>query len=158
MPEHGRENEMVDFEIVRNRRGCATVPVYCGFNRPVLSFAAPALAGLPVWLRVGLPWGKERLGYPFGAVLWEIGPGRVVVRGEGREVGILSTLPFAPLHHRGEYEPVEFGAEGLSGSGSPASRLSAVRAGKDRENGVPAIGLDGDGGGGFHGGTAAGVV
>ena len=96
LPDVGWENEMVDFQVVREGRGSATVPVYFGFNRPVLSLAAPALAGLPVWLRVDLPCGKERLGYPFNTRPWEIGPGIVEVRGEGREIAMLSVLPFPP--------------------------------------------------------------
>ncbi|MBS1854192.1 MAG: hypothetical protein JST11_02415 [Acidobacteria bacterium] len=97
VPDHPWENEMVDFQIVRDGRTSATVPVYFGFNRPVVSLAAPAFVGMPVWVRVEKPWGKGWLRYPFYTEPWDLGPASFEVRFQGRELATLSLLPYRPL-------------------------------------------------------------
>ncbi|MBS1856051.1 MAG: hypothetical protein JST11_11845 [Acidobacteria bacterium] len=96
LPDHPWEDELVDFQIVRDGRASAAVPVYFGFNRPVVSLAAPAFAGMPVWVRVEKPWGRGWLRYPFYTEPWDIGPGSFEVRFQGRELPILSLLPYPP--------------------------------------------------------------
>lgn len=96
LPDHPWENEMVDFRIVRDGRASAIVPVYFGFNRPVISLAAPAFAGMPVWVRVEIPWGKGWLRYPFYTEPWDLGSGSFAVRFQGRELPTLSSLPYPP--------------------------------------------------------------
>jgi hypothetical protein len=87
---------MVNFQIVHDGRASPVVPVYFGFNRPVLSLAAPAFTGMPVWVRVDVPWGKGWLRYALEPQPWIIANGRFEVRFLSREVGPLATLPPAP--------------------------------------------------------------
>jgi hypothetical protein len=96
LPDHPWENETVGFQIVRDGSASATVPVYFGFNRPVVSLAAPAFAGMPVWVQVKKPWGKGWLRYPFYTEPWDTGPGSFEVRFQGRDLPILSLLPYPP--------------------------------------------------------------
>jgi hypothetical protein len=96
LPGQAWENEMVDFQIVRDGRASPIVPVYFGFNRPVISLATPAFAAMPVWVRVEKPWGKGWLRYPFYTEPWNMGPGSFEVRFQGRELPILSLLPYPP--------------------------------------------------------------
>jgi hypothetical protein len=97
LPEHPWENEMVSVQVIHDDLASAIVPVRFGFNRPTLSLAAPAFAGMPVWVRVDKPWGKGSLRYPFYTAPWDIGPGRFEVRFQEQELGILSLLPYAPM-------------------------------------------------------------
>ncbi|MBK9169603.1 MAG: hypothetical protein IPM24_19360 [Bryobacterales bacterium] len=97
LPDHPWENEMVSFQVVRDGHASASVPVYFGFNRPVISLAEPSFAGGPVWIRVEKPWGKGWLRYPFHAEPWDMGPGSFEVRFQGRELPMLSLLPYPPL-------------------------------------------------------------
>ena len=96
LPEHPWENEMVGVQVIHGGLASAIVPVRFGFNRPTISLAAPALAGMPVWVRVEKPWGKGWLRYPFHREPWDLGPGRFDVRFQGQELGILSLLPYPP--------------------------------------------------------------
>lgn len=98
LPDHPWENEMVGFRIIRDGRASATVPVYFGFNQPVVSLDGPVFAGMPVWVRVQKPWGKGWLRYPFRTEPWDMGPGSFEVRFEGRELPMLPVLPrFPPI-------------------------------------------------------------
>lgn len=87
-------NEMVDVQVVRQGKASAVVPVHFGDNRPVLSLPESAFAGMPVWLRVEKPWGKGWLRYPFHTEPWGTGPGVLEVRSQGRDLPMLSLLPF----------------------------------------------------------------
>ncbi len=97
LPDHPWENQMVDFQVVREGRTSAVVPVYFGFNRPVISLAAPAFAGMPVWLQVEKPFGTGRLRYPFRPEPWDMGPATFEVRFQGHELPILKLLPYPPM-------------------------------------------------------------
>lgn len=94
LPVHPWENELVDVQVVSQGRASAVVPVHFGDNRPVLSLHSPAFAGMPVWLRVEKPWGKGWLRYPFHTEPWNTGPGLLEVRSQGRDLPMLSLLPF----------------------------------------------------------------
>lgn len=94
LPDHPWENQMVDFQVIRDGLASPVVPVHFGFNRPVLSLAAPAYAGMPVWVRVEKPWGKGWLRYPAHLEPWDLGGGWFAVRFEGKE---LATLPLPYL-------------------------------------------------------------
>jgi hypothetical protein len=96
VPQHQWENEMVGFQVIRDGRVSAVVPVYFGFNRPVISLAAAAFAGMPVWVRVDVPWGKGWLRYPFYTEPWDLGGGSFDVRFQGRELPVLASLPYPP--------------------------------------------------------------
>jgi len=96
LPGHPWENEMVDFQVVRDGRASALVPVYFGFSRPVISLREPAFAGMPVWVRVEKPWGKGWLRYPFYTEPWDMGGGSFEVRSQGRDLPILTLLPYPP--------------------------------------------------------------
>lgn len=96
LPEHSWENEMVSVQVTRNGVASASVPVHFGFNRPILSLAAPAFAGMPVWVRVEKPWGKGWLRYPVFTEPWDLGSGEFEVRFEGQALSILSALPYLP--------------------------------------------------------------
>lgn len=97
LPGHPWENEMVPFQIIRDGVPSAIVPVYFGFNRPVISLPQPAYAGMPVWVRVEKPWGKGWLRYPYYTEPWEIGPGSFEVRFQGQDLPLLSSLPYPPV-------------------------------------------------------------
>jgi hypothetical protein len=97
LPEHPWENELVSVQVIHDDLASAIVPVRFGFNRPILSLAAPAFAGMPVWVRVEKPWGKGSLRYPSRTEPWSLGPGQFDVRFQGQELGILSLLPYPPL-------------------------------------------------------------
>jgi hypothetical protein len=96
LPDHPWEDEIVDVQIVHDGRASAVVPVRFGFNRPVISLAASAFAGMPVWVRLDKPWGKGSLRYPFHTEPWDVGPGWFEVRFQGQELGILPLLPYPP--------------------------------------------------------------
>lgn len=96
-PDHPWENEMVNVQVVNHDGASAVVPVRFGVNRPVLSLAEPAFAGMPVWLQVDTPWGKRWLRYPHWTEPWDIGPGKFEVRFEGKEVPMRDLLPHPPL-------------------------------------------------------------
>jgi hypothetical protein len=96
LPDHPWENEMVSVQVIHDDLASTSVPVRFGFNRPTLSLAAPALAGMPVWVRVEKPWGKGWLRYPSHTEPWDLGPGIFDVRFQGQELGILSLLPYSP--------------------------------------------------------------
>jgi len=97
LPDHPWENEMVSVQVVRDGVASLAVPVYFGFNRPVISLAEPAFAGMPVWLRVKKPWGTGWLRYPFHTEPWDMGPASIEVRFQGRELPPLSLLPYPLL-------------------------------------------------------------
>ena len=94
LPAHPWANQMVDVQVVRQGKASAVVSVHFGDNRPVLSLHSPAFAGMPVWLRVEKPWGKGWLRYPFHTAPWGTGPGVLEVRSQGRDLPMLSLLPF----------------------------------------------------------------
>lgn len=94
LPAHPWENQLVDMQVVRQGKASAVVPVHFGDNRPVLSLPEPAFAGMPVWLRVEKPLGKGWLRYPFHTEPWGTGPGVLEVRSQGRDLPMLSLLPF----------------------------------------------------------------
>jgi len=94
LPAQPWANQMVDVQVVRQGKASAVVPVHFGDNRPVLSLPEPAFAGMPVWVRVEKPWGKGWLRYPFDTAPWNTGPGVLEVRSQGRDLPMLSLLPF----------------------------------------------------------------
>jgi hypothetical protein len=96
LPDHPWENEMVGVQVIRDGHASAVVPVSFGFNRPVVSAAGPAFAGMPVWIRVEKPWGKGWLRYPFHTEPWDFGPATIEVRFEGRELKMLPLPYWAP--------------------------------------------------------------
>jgi hypothetical protein len=97
LPDHPWENELVSVQVIHDDLASAVVPVHFGFNRPIISLALPAFAGMPVWVRVEKPWGKGWLRYPFRTEPWSLGPGQFDVRFQGQELGTLSLLPYPPL-------------------------------------------------------------
>lgn len=80
------EGKLVEFQVISDGRASALVPVRFGFNRPVISLATSAFAGMPVWVRVEIPWGKGRLRYPFYTEPWDLGPGWFEVRFQGEQL------------------------------------------------------------------------
>jgi len=101
LPDHPWENEMVGAQVIHDGFASAIVPVRFGFNRPTLALAAPAFDGMPVWVRVEMPWGKGWLRYPFYTEPWDLGPGVFEVRFQGKELGLLPLLPSGPVHFGG---------------------------------------------------------
>ncbi len=97
LPEHPWENEMVNFQVIRDGRASAVVPVRFGFNRPVVSLATPAFAGMPVWLGVEKPWGTGWLRYPVWTEPWNLGPGRFDVRFQSEELAPLQLPYLGPI-------------------------------------------------------------
>jgi hypothetical protein len=96
LPDHPWENENVEVQVIRDGQASAAVPVYFGFNKPVLSLAAPAYAGMPVWIHVEKPYGTGWLRYPYYTEPWNIGPGRFEVRFHGRDLELLPQIPYPP--------------------------------------------------------------
>jgi hypothetical protein len=95
-PDHPWENETVNVQVVNEDGASAVVPAPFGVNRPVLSLAAPAFAGMPVWVHVEEPWGKGWLRYPHWTEPWEIASGRFDVRFAGSDLATLPLLPYQP--------------------------------------------------------------
>jgi len=95
-PDHAWEDEMVNVQVIREGVGSGVVPVRFGVDRPILSLAAPAFAGMPVWIHVEMPVGRGFLRYPHWTLPWDIAPGRFEVRFAGHELAMLPQLPFLP--------------------------------------------------------------
>ena len=94
-PQHQWENEDVNVQVVNENGASAVVPVHFGINRPVLSLAEPAFAGMPVWVHVENPYGKGSLRYPHRSEPWEFGSGRFDVRFDGKDLPLLPEIPYA---------------------------------------------------------------
>jgi len=92
LPDHPWEDEMVNFQVIHEGLASPVVPVRFGFNRPVVSLAKPAFAGMPVWVRVETPWGTGSLRYPAHTEPWDFGAGRFDVTFQGGELAQV-TLP-----------------------------------------------------------------
>jgi len=93
VPDHPWEDTNVDFQVIRDGRASSLVPVWFGSPDPVLlSLAEPAHVGMPVWLRVEMPWVRPppRLRYPFHIEPWDLWGGQIEVR-SGAE--LLAPLP-----------------------------------------------------------------
>jgi len=83
LPDHPWEDEMVNFQVIHDGLASPVVPVRFGFNRPVVSLAKPAFAGMPVWVRVENPWGTGSLRYSAHTEPWDFGAGRFDVTFQG---------------------------------------------------------------------------
>lgn len=88
LPDHPWKDELVEFQVIRDGHASRAVPVYFGFNRPVVSLAEPAYAGMPVWVKVRKPWGTGRLRYPVWVEPWALGSGWFEVRFEGKPAAL----------------------------------------------------------------------
>ena len=108
MPDHPWEDEDVDVRVVRGGVASATASVRFGFAGPRLSLDGPAYAGMPVWLRVELPWGHGRLRYPFHTEPWDMGSVWLEARHEGET---LAPLPLPMLGPNGDGMSVGLPAE-----------------------------------------------
>lgn len=97
VPDHPWEDQIINVRVIRDSEQSAAVPVRFGVNRPVLSLDGPAFTGMPIWIRVELPWRKGYLRYPHSTRPWDLGPGMFEVRFEGRELATLANLPFRPV-------------------------------------------------------------
>lgn len=96
-PDHPWENQMINVQVIRDGARSAVVPVRFGVDRPVLSLDGSAFTGMPIWIRVELPWGKGFLRYPHTTRPWELAPGLFEVRFEGRDLPPLGAIPFRPV-------------------------------------------------------------
>jgi len=94
-PQHAWESEDVNVQVVTKDGASAVVPVRFGVNRPVLSLAEPAFAGMPVWIHVESPYGKGSLRYPQRPEPWDFGSGRFDVRYDGKDLPLLPSIPYA---------------------------------------------------------------
>ena len=95
-PDHPWENEMVNVQVIHEGGVSVLVPVRFGVDRPILSVAGAAFAGMPVWIHVEMPVGRGSPRYPHWTVPWDLAPGRFEVRFEGRDLAALPQLPMAP--------------------------------------------------------------
>ena len=95
-PDHPWENEVVNVQVVNEDGASAAVPVRFGVDRPILSLAEPAFAGMPVWIHVEMPVGRGALRYPHWTAPWAVAPGRFEVRFAGQDLPMIAGLPFAP--------------------------------------------------------------
>jgi hypothetical protein len=96
-PDHPWRDELVNVQVAREGAVSAVVPVRFGVNRPVLSLAQPAFTGMPVWVRVEMPWGKGRLRYPQRPQPWELAAGAFEVQFGGTPLRFLPSLPYPPF-------------------------------------------------------------
>jgi hypothetical protein len=90
-PDQPWRDEMVNVQVIHDGFASAIVPVRFGRDQPILSLAAPAFTGMPLWVRVEMPYGKGFLRYPHRTAPWDVASGRFEVRFEGRDLA-----PFAP--------------------------------------------------------------
>jgi len=96
VPDHAWENATVNVRVIHPGGASAVVPVRFGVDRPVLSLAEPAFVGMPVWIHVEMPVGRGSLRYPHWTAPWALAPGKFEVRFAGRDIPILTELPFVP--------------------------------------------------------------
>jgi len=107
LPSHPWQNEDIEIQVIREGVSSAAVPVHVGEDRPIVSLAEPAYAGMPLWLRVEMPWGVGRLRYPFHTEPWDLGPGWVEMRFEGRELPPLPLPTVGPMPDMGSVALLE---------------------------------------------------
>jgi uncharacterized protein (TIGR03437 family) len=56
VPQDSPENGIVDLRVVRMGQSSPPVAMDAGFEKTIISLEQPAYAGMPVWLKVDLPF------------------------------------------------------------------------------------------------------
>src|SRR6202162_556693 len=119
IPQDAPEGGSVAIRVVRMGQSSAPVTMEAGFEKTVISLEQPAYTGMPVWLKVELPFELGTIQYPYSLGPAGFGCNEVEVRKQGK----LLTLPPGSVRHGGAFSGNICGSYPAAGASNHSGRL-----------------------------------
>jgi hypothetical protein len=120
IPQDAPESGRVAIRVVRMGQSSAPVTMEAGFEKTVISLEQPAYTGMPVWLKVELPFGLGSIRYPYSMGPAGFGCNEVEVRKQGK---LLALQPGSAQHFGGSSSGNICGSYGAARASNRIGRL-----------------------------------